>query len=280
MTEPSGPPWGVRLVVAYDGTDFCGYQIQDGDRTVQQVLLTAIEVMNGQAVEKLRGASRTDSGVHAEGQVVAFDAVRDISDFGWFRGLNGELPDDVAVRSAERVAPGYNPRYDSLGKYYRYLVQVGRARDPLMRHRAWYLHPGMSAPDRPRGAEVDGWLDLDAMADAAAAMLGKHDFSAFKASNDARENAVRTLHAVELEPGYTGRPDLLAIHVRGDAFVKNMVRIMAGTLVEVGRGRMTAQQVANALASGERDQAGPTAPPQGLTLVEISLGRGPRGASR
>src|SRR5688572_25804129 len=135
MTEPSAGPaqFGVRLVVAYDGTDFHGFQLQaPGLRSVQGVLEEAAERMAGQPV-RIRGAGRTDAGVHALGQVVAFDSARAVSDRGWMLGLNTYLPDDVRVQRADACAPGYNPRFDAVAKHYRYLVQVGEAKDPTLR---------------------------------------------------------------------------------------------------------------------------------------------------
>jgi len=266
---------GIRLVVAYDGSDFAGFATQPGQRTVQETLAEAIARLNEGPVE-VRGASRTDAGVHATGQVVAFDADKPIQPRGWMRGLNGELPEDMVVRKAEVVAVGYDPRHDASGKHYRYLVELGACRDPLLRRRAWYLHPGMTPPER-RGPGVAEWLDLPAMAEAAAVLEGRHDFRAFQPVADDPEHAVRTLTSLTITPGWCHEADLLAIDVRGTAFLRNMVRILVGTLVEVGRGRMTPDGVASLLGEGgRREAAGPTAPGHGLTLVEVSLGRSAR----
>jgi tRNA pseudouridine38-40 synthase len=266
-------PTGIRLIVAYDGAGFAGFQQQPRQRTVQGVLGEAIARMDGGEVE-VRFASRTDAGVHAVGQIVAFDPTRGIEPYGWMRGLNGELPDDVAVRSAERCPRGYAPRFDATHKHYRYLVQVGAARDPLMRRSAWYLHPGMVPIARSRGNDdVRRWLDLAAMTEAAEALTGTHDFASFQAANDPREDTVRTMSAITCSPAWHDRPDLLALDVHGTAFLKNMVRILAGTLVEVGRGRATPTDVRALLAAKTRTEAGPTAPAHGLTLVSITLGR-------
>jgi len=234
--------------------------------------------MNG-APADLRAASRTDAGVHALGQVVAFDAARDISPHSWLRGLNSELPESISVRSVEPCDTGYNPRYDARGKHYRYLIQTGTSRDPLMRHRTWYVKPGMFPRERMSALDAAGWFELDAMRRAAEAMTGTHDFRAFRASNDVRERTVRTLTEVRVTAGHAGRPEVLAIDVRGTAFLKNMVRIIAGTLLEVGRGRMQASRVPELLTEeAERQDAGMTAPAQGLTLLEITLGRLSRSA--
>jgi len=264
---------GVRLVVAYDGTDFGGWQVQPNARTVQAVLTDAIQKMTVHPVT-VRGASRTDSGVHAAGQIAAFDSEREIDPHSWRKGLNKYLPDDVAVRSAEPVPPGYDPRYDAAEKLYRYIIQVGSACDPLNRDRAWHVHPGLLTAARRRSERPEDAFDLDALQRAAASLVGTHDFRAFQGADDARTETTRKVTSLELLPGWAHDSRLLAVEVRGQAFLKNMVRIMVGTLVEVGRERMTVDDVKQ-LLDGEsgRTDAGPTAPPQGLTLVEIKLGR-------
>ncbi len=245
----------VLLTVAYDGTDFAGWQRQPGQRTVQGVLDRAVEAMDGRPA-LTRGASRTDAGVHALGQRVAFDPERSIPLTGWVRGLNVNLPEDVAVRAAEHRPRGYDPRFDASGKHYRYLIHTAPTRDPLLRHRAW--HVGRA-------------LDLGAMRAAGRELVGTHDFAAFQAANDHRDNTVRTLTRVDVE---AGGPDVIAIDVEGNAFLKNMVRILAGTLVEAGRGRFEVARVRALLRPGSgRPEAGPTAPAEGLTLVSIRLGR-------
>jgi tRNA pseudouridine38-40 synthase len=277
---------GVRLVVAYEGTDFCGWQRQPGQRSVQGVLEDAVASMCGHRVA-VRGAGRTDAGVHAEGQVAAFDSLREIPPRGWMLGLNQRLPEDVAVRHAEPAPVGYEPRFDAVDKTYRYLVLLGQARDPHWRRRAWHLarvRASGKAPDmgdshtrdgEPSGA-VDGvrTLDLDAIRQASVHLVGTHDFAAFRAADDGRAVTTRTLHALEVHERFAGHPDLVAFEVRGDAFLKQMVRILVGTLVEVGRGTRTPSSVAALLEPGaRRAQAGPTAPPHGLTLVRVTLGR-------
>jgi tRNA pseudouridine38-40 synthase len=249
----------ILVTLTYDGTDFAGWQRQPGQRTVQGVLEDAIAAMDGARPDKARAASRTDSGVHAEGQPVAFDPVREIPPDGWVQGLNRHLPDDVAVRAAEPKPRGYDPRFDATGKHYRYLILTSDARDPLLRNRTWH---------------VGRRLDVAAMARAGAVLEGEHDFAAFKAANDERENTVRRLDRVEVVPGWGGRDDVIAIDVEGNAFLKNMVRIIAGTLYEAGRGRMDVESVRALVALGAgRASAGPTAPPEGLVLVSVSLGR-------
>lgn len=256
--------FGVRLVVAYDGTAFCGFQLQNQQRTVQGDLEYALAQMAGHPV-RLRAAGRTDSGVHALGQVVAFDSARSIRARGWMLGLHAHLPEDIRVQSAASCAVGYNPRFDSAGKIYRYLIQTGEAKNPLLRNRAWQL----GNPALP---------DVARMRAAAEQLVGTHDYRAFRQADDARENSVRTLFRVEVREGIAGDPSLIAIEVHGTAFMKNMVRILAGTLTDVGMGRIAPERVPRMLGpTALREWTGQTAPAQGLTLVEVKLGRHAKG---
>ncbi|GAB4214420.1 MAG: tRNA pseudouridine(38-40) synthase TruA [Sandaracinaceae bacterium] len=266
-------PHGVRLVVAYDGTGFHGWARQPGARTVQGTLEEAIATMAGHPVEA-RGAGRTDRGVHAVGQVAAFDSARAIPPHGWLRGLNQALPDDVAVRDVQPCAPGYQPRFDAIDKTYRYLLLLDAERDPLLRHRAWRLPPRLWHPERARATDPADRLDLAAMRQAATQLVGTHDFRAFRAADDHRLQTTRTLHEIRIDPAWADDRRLVALTVRGSAFMKNMVRILSGTLVDVGRGRLQAAQIPNLLGPrAVRSAAGPTAPAEGLTLVEVRLGR-------
>jgi tRNA pseudouridine38-40 synthase len=245
---------GVLLQVAYDGTAFHGWAAQHGSRTVEETVHGAVLAMDPRA-SRVRGTSRTDAGVHAEGQLAAFDTERDIPARGWTLGLNQHLPDDVAVRSARPVPAGYAPRFASRGKRYRYRVLVDAVRDPHWRTRAW------------RVADVD----VDVMAREAGLALGTHDFVAFRSSGDERANTVRTLRRVDVEREVD--PRVVAVVVEGDAFLYNMVRILAGTLVDVARGRLDEGAVSRALESRDRRVAGTTAPAHGLVLewVDVQL---------
>jgi tRNA pseudouridine38-40 synthase len=244
--------YGVLLEVAYDGTDFHGWAAQSGPRTVEDTLRGAVLALDPGA-SRLRGTSRTDAGVHAEGQLVAFDTERDIPSRGWTLGLNQHLPDDVAVRSARAIAPGFSPRFASRGKRYRYRVLADAVRDPRWRTRAW------------RVSEVDP----TAMGREGEAAVGTHDFAAFRSAGDERATTVRTLTRVAVEAGPD--PRVLSVVVEGDAFLYNMVRILVGTMVDAGRGRLPPGAVARALESGERRQAGITAPAHGLVLEQVHL---------
>jgi tRNA pseudouridine38-40 synthase len=265
----------VRLVLAYDGTDFAGFASQQGQRTVQGVVAAAAtRVCRHEVV--VRGASRTDAGVHAEGQVAAFASARELEPKRWRMALNRYLPADVAVREAACCEPSYEPRFDARDKTYRYLFNLAEVRNPLRRHYAWHL--GRYAAKRGRRGLA---LDLGAMRGACERLSGTHDFRAFRAAADTRAVTVRTLLRVSLQESYSGDPALLALEVQGNAFMLNMVRIIAGTLIDVGRGRLTLDRLSALLsAQGERNGAGMTAPAHGLTLVAVNLGRLREEASR
>jgi tRNA pseudouridine38-40 synthase len=188
--------------------------------------------------------------------------------------VNQALPDDVAVRAAEPCEARYQPRFDAIDKTYRYTLSIDAERDPLLRHRAWRLPPRLWHPahrDAPMPCER---LDLPAMREAASHLVGTHDFRAFRAADDDRAETTRTLHEVRIVTRAQEDPRLVTITVRGSAFMKNMVRILVGTLVEVGRGRIAAHEIPSLLGpEASRAHAGPTAPPEGLTLLEVRLGR-------
>ncbi len=274
--DASTLPYGVKIHVSYDGTDFSGWQRQDGQRTVQGELERAIDQM-GFVRSRIRGCSRTDSGVHARAQVASFACEKDIGARGWRLALTGLLPFDVAVFKVESCKNTYDPRFDAKRKHYRYSVCTSENRDPHSRRAAWWVGPGFARRDVPRDQRedrVEDFLDVDAMREAASALVGTHSFHSFRASSDQRKNTEREMHRVEIVPGFGGRASMLAIDVEGNAFMRNMVRIMAGTLVEVGRQRMTPSQVKALLEPGaSRKDAGPTAPPEGLCLERIWLGR-------
>jgi tRNA pseudouridine38-40 synthase len=243
---------GVLLQMAYDGTAFHGWAVQPGARTVEEALRGAIATLDPRASAP-RGTSRTDAGVHAEAQMVAFDASLEIPPRGWVLALNQHLPDDACVRNARSVAPGYNPRFASRGKRYRYDLLLDRVRDPLLRDRAWRI----------------GWpLDLDRMGREASHIEGTHDFAAFRSAHDARHDTVRTMQRCGIERRAERRASIV---VEGDAFMHNMVRILVGTLVDVGRGHLPEGTVARALDSGQRAHAGMTAPAHGLLLEAARL---------
>lgn len=244
------------LTLAYDGRNYAGMVVQDNAATVGGALLEAIHSFDPE-VDKLRVASRTDAGVHARDQRVAFDTSKSVPLRGWVLGLNQRLPSSVAVRRATAVPAGFNPRFVTEQKHYRYLVLCDRAPDPFLAGRAWRLHdlrPSSEALERMQ-AELD-------------VGLGEHDFAGFASARDQRDHTTRTMH--RLRASWL-TPVLLALDVVGDGFLHNMVRIMVGTVVDVGRGRLEPGAVARTLRSGDRRDAGMTAPAEGLYLERISL---------
>jgi tRNA pseudouridine38-40 synthase len=245
--------YGALLEIAYDGTDFHGWAAQKGTRTVEETLRGAILAMDPRA-DGPRGVSRTDAGVHAEGQLAAICAMRDIPAKGWVLGLNQHLPEDVAVRAARPVPPGFQPRFASKTKRYRYRLLLDVVRDPRWRTRAWRV----GAP-----------LDLERLARAATDIEGTHDFAAFRASGDPRANTVRTMRRVAIEQDEAAR--IVSVTVEGDAFLYNMVRILVGTLVDIARERLSPDAIVRALAGKDRSLAGTTAPAHGLTLEHVEL---------
>jgi tRNA pseudouridine38-40 synthase len=264
---------GVRLTVAYDGTEFAGFQRQPDTRTVQGVLERAAEQITQHAV-LVRGAGRTDAGVHAQGQIVAFATSRELPPRRWLLALNRYLPDDVSVHDVAPCSPNYDPRFDALDKTYRYLFYLRLARNPLLRTRAWHLGRDARVPDDDELVHAHAQLDLDAMRRTCEHLVGTHDFAAFRAADDVRENTKRTILRADLIESFAGEPQLLAFEVQGSAFMKNMVRILAGTLIAVGRGKRTPDEVAARLMPGQsRDVLAETAPAHGLTMVRVRLGR-------
>ena len=272
---------GLRVTLAYDGTDFAGFQTQPNARTVQTVVERAIAEVTRHEV-RIRGCSRTDAGVHAEAQIAAFTTSRLLPPRRWVLAINRYLPPDVAVRDAAVCAPDYEPRHDALDKTYRYLFYVGFARHPLHRTRAWHLGRDVHARDTDEDLPgLQANLRFDVMQRACERITGTHDFRAFRAADDTRENATRTLHSVKLVEDWGGERHLLALEVRGTAFMKNMVRVIAGTLVAMGRGQITPENLETLLSgSARRHPLSETAPGYGLTLVSVTLGRSRALASR
>jgi tRNA pseudouridine38-40 synthase len=239
----------LRLLLEYDGTDFSGWQRQDGQRTVQACLEEAIKTMTGETLF-VRGAGRTDAGVHAQGQVANFRTAARIPVTGFLRGLNANLPEDIAVLELVEVAEEFNARWAARGKLYRYRIWNHLVRSPLHRRSSWQYR----AP-----------LDVGAMAEAAALLVGEHDFRGFRASDCERRTTRRLLRRVEV----CRQGAMITIDVEGTAFLKHMVRIIAGTLVAVGQGGLQTADVARLLLEGDRTKGGVTAPARGLTLVRV-----------
>jgi tRNA pseudouridine38-40 synthase len=240
-----------RLTLEYDGAGFAGWQVQPaGTRTVQGELEAALERITGQR-RRVAGASRTDAGVHAEGQVASVDLEGDV-DAGWLaRALNGVLPPDLAAVGCAEADAGFHARRSARSKLYRYRIWNGATPSPL--RAAWTQR--VTTP-----------LDLGAMRRAAPHLLGRHDFRSFQAAGSAPGSSVRTLSRLEVEGCSRGEVRIL---VEGDAFLRHMVRILAGTLIEVGIGRRDPEGMPAVLAARDRSRAGRTAAARGLCLVRV-----------
>ncbi len=239
------------LTIEYDGTPFSGWQAQPNDIvTVQGVLEDALKTVLRTPV-RIQGAARTDAGVHALGQRASFIADTDLEPRRIAKSLSALAKPDVAVVDARIVPDEFNARFDSNGKHYRYRILARNAPSPLHRRTVCF---------------VPGGLDIDRMKTAASRLVGEHDFAGFRAADCERESTVRYLSIVEVvneEGGY------ISIEVKGTAFLKNMVRIIAGTLIDIGAGRLSPDAVDETLATLDRTKAGQTAAAKGLTLVEV-----------
>jgi tRNA pseudouridine38-40 synthase len=242
----------LKLLVEYEGTGFHGWQVQKDVRTVQGELESAFERITRERV-RITGAGRTDAGVHALGQVASLSTTHTVSTAQLGRGLNALTGPDVAVRDVQEADPDFSARFSANGKLYRYSVLNRPSPSPLLRRT--HLHVR-----RP--------LDVEAMAEGGRRLVGIHDFQAFRAADCEREDPTVTVQACTV----VRRGDAVHVEVRAPAFLKNMVRIVAGTLLEVGAGRKEPEDVTAALESGRRSLAGPTAQAHGLTLVEVFFG--------
>ncbi|MEK6284609.1 MAG: tRNA pseudouridine(38-40) synthase TruA [Acidobacteriota bacterium] len=236
-----------KVIIQYDGTNYHGWQVQPNGRTVQGELTRALSILDHRPVT-VYGAGRTDAGVHAEGQVANFFVERDFEP-RWLRdAINGNLDRDIRVLDVVPVSDAFNARYSATQKTYRYRIWTGDVVSPFVYRYVHHYRAG---------------LDTVGMERAAAALLGTNDFSAFTVANSEVEDHVRTLSRLDIEQ----EADEVSIMVSADGFLRYMVRTIAGTLIEVGRGKRTAASVATTIQSRDRANAGPSAPANGLTLV-------------
>jgi tRNA pseudouridine38-40 synthase len=239
-----------KLVVSYDGTDFHGWQTQPGLRTVQQTLEDALAALTGTR-PRVMASGRTDTGVHAVGQVVNFHSETRVRADALPRALNAHLPSDIVVKEAALVADSFDANRDAVRKLYRYVLHDAPIPDLFLRK---YSHHSR-------------WrLDAAAMARAAACLRGRHDFRCFETEWPNRASSVRTITHLALNRF----SDWIWLDVEADGFLYNMVRAIAGTLMNVGRGYWPEAEVAAIVASGDRTRAGPTAPAQGLFLMRVT----------
>ena len=248
----------IKLTVAYDGSGYSGWQLQPNAPTIEGVLDEAICAVTGENIH-VTGASRTDAGVHALGNVAVFDTVSTIPGDRWAYAVNRYLPADDSVVDSSEVRSDFHPRHCNTIKTYEYKILNAVFPIPQMRNTAWHV----SSP-----------LNINNMQQAAKVLVGEHDFKSFCCVRTQVENTVRTVYSitVEAERPYD-RTDmdvqLLTIRITGNGFLYNMVRIIAGTLVQAGKGQLGAADIRQMLEAKNRCAAGQTAPPQGLTLVNI-----------
>ncbi len=245
----------IKLTLAYDGTNYAGWQRQANGPSVQGTVEEVVARIVGKRTHVV-GSGRTDAGVHAIGQVAAFHTTSELSPTKFQRAINAHLPHDIVVTEVEEAAPDFHPRRSAKRKRYRYVIFNSRRHDVFRRAYSWHF--------------CFGKLDVDAMHRAAQHWCGTHDFRSFESRWPQRSSSVRTVFeavCTRLPP-----PDERVIHfeVEADGFLYNMVRTMVGTLVDVGRGRCDEQWPAEVLQLGDRKQAGRTVPPQGLFLLHVN----------
>ena len=239
----------IKLTIAYDGTNYCGWQVQPNGITIEEVLNKALAKMTGEEITVI-GASRTDSGVHAMGNVAVFDTNTTIPAEKIAIALNQKLPDDIVVVKSEEVSLDFHPRYCDCSKTYEYHIINTRIPIPTKRHTNYF---------------VSYVLDIDKMRQAASYLVGEHDFVSFCNVRTDVENTVRTITALDI----LTNGNEITIRITGNGFLYNMVRIIVGTLIRVGRGFYAPEKVREILEAKDRKAAGVTAPAHGLMLVEI-----------
>ena len=239
----------VGLVVAYDGTKYSGWQTQPNGITIQGVLNDTLSELLGEKIETI-GASRTDAGVHALGNVAVFDTESRIPGEKFSYALNQRLPEDIRIQLSEEVEPDFHPRYCDSEKTYEYRILNRRFPVPTERLYSYFYHYK---------------LDVDKMKEATSYLIGRHDFASFCGSGAQVKTTIRTVTSMDVwRDG-----DMVTIRISGTGFLYNMVRILAGTLIGVGRGLIDPEEIPAMLEAKDRQAAGMTVPPQGLTLVKI-----------
>ena len=240
-----------RMVVRYDGTNYVGYQVQPNGNTIQAELEKALKKVHKGDSVKVAASGRTDARVHAMGQVIHFDTPLYIPPHNWKRAINSLMPDDIQITAVDQVAEDFHARYDAKGKEYRYFVRNHQEQDLFRRH---YTH------------HVKASLDVDAMVKACNYLEGEHDFTSFcSPKTDVKGSKVRTIYQADVRK----QADEVVFTFRGSGFLYNMVRILVGTLLEVGRNERQPEEIIRIIDEKDREAAGKTAPPQGLFLWEV-----------
>jgi tRNA pseudouridine38-40 synthase len=240
-----------KITIEYDGTGYCGWQVQLNGSSIQAALEEAISTFFG-ATTRITGSGRTDAGVHAIGQVASFfiDRDKNYDLHRILRGLNALTPPDITVKQIETVADAFDARRDARSRVYEYHLLNRSTASPFYRNRAWHVHDH---------------LDAEAMQAAVRCLVGEHDFSSFRAAGCEAAHPIRRVY----QAGWEKRDELLVFTIEATAFLRHMVRNIVGTVVEVGRGLRAVDSVRELLSIRDRTKAGPTAPPHGLYLIEV-----------
>lgn len=239
----------VKLVVAYEGTNYCGWQIQPNGITIEQVLNETLSSLLGEEIT-VTGASRTDAGVHSLGNVAVFETHTKMPAEKISFALNQRLPEDIVVQESCQVPEDFHPRFSKSRKTYEYRILNCRFRQPLERRTSYFYHYP---------------LNVSAMQKAAAYLVGEHDFTSFASVHAQTNTYVRMIYALDV----VREGDMIRIRVQGNGFLYNMVRIIAGTLIQVGAGIKKPEDMESILAGKDRELAGPTAPAHGLTMIGL-----------
>lgn len=239
-----------KAIIAYDGAAFSGFQIQPNGRTVQEELEKALGKMHKGEQIKITGSGRTDAGVHSRGQVIHYDSWLRIPPANWVKAINTVLPKDIAVLKVEEVSSDFHARFDVTGKTYKYILYTNPVRDPMKRLYA---------------AHCPHKLHLSKMKEAAKYLVGTHDFTSFCSAKTEVTNKVRTISAIHIEEG----EEQITFTFTGNGFLYNMVRIIVGTLLDVGMGKISPESMTEIIEKRDRTIAGRTAPSEGLYLWEV-----------
>lgn len=250
----------IKLLIEYDGTDYQGWQSQKSGRTLQDILRERIFSITGEQV-KLTGAGRTDAGVHALGQVAVFETRSKLPANTIMRALNAKLPQEIRILNSEETDSKFNPRYSALRKSYFYMIAIGTKQSVFFYRYLW---------------DIKTRIDLDSMKEAASIILGEHDFSCFRGAGCSSKTPVKRIHSIDISRHEeicfmtaAIKGDFIKIRIEADAFLRHMARNIVGTLVEIGRGKITSEIMKQILKSRDRRLAGPTAPAKGLFLEKI-----------
>lgn len=245
----------VKMVVAYDGTNYCGWQIQPNGVTIEQKLNEALTDLLQEPI-KVTGASRTDAGVHSLGNVCIFDTNTRMPAEKISYALNTRLPEDIVVQDSCQVPESFHPRFSKSRKTYEYRILNQKFRNPTRRLDTHFYYYD---------------LDVEAMQRAAAYLVGEHDFKSFASTGGQAETSIRTIYSLDVEK----RDSIITIRVKGNGFLYNMVRIIAGTLIKVGAGKILPEEIPAILEAKDRSAAGPTAPAKGLTMIGLEYEENP-----